>query len=139
MAQVDIDSIEITDELMEKVALAQLYRDDPLTEIRKALDIKLDTKSLEALYKRILSHDRFNIVKEDAIKLESSTLIEENTDTLLLYLNKLLKQAQFEKKYEVVTRIIQQIKQLKAVQNEEQRFEIIIKIEDPNNKTDTKP
>ena len=125
-----LEDIEITKEIMETVALAQLYRDDPILALRKVVKEKATESEMRTFYKRVLQHPDFSAVKSDAVMLESATLIDENTDTLQLYYNKLLKQAQFEKKYEVVTRILKEIRQLKAIDNEQSKFEIIIKLDE---------
>ena len=125
-----LEDIEITKEIMETVALAQLYRDDPILALRKVIKEKATESEMKTFYKRVLQHPDFSTVKSDAVMLESATLIDENTDTLQLYYNKLLKQAQFEKKYEVVTRILKEIRQLKAIDNEQSKFEIIIKLDE---------
>lgn len=125
-----IDNTEITKEIMETVALAQLYRDDPILALRKVVKEKATESEMKLFYKKILQHPDFATIKSDAILLESATLIDENTDTLQLYYNKLLKQAQFEKKYEVVARILKEIRQLKAIDNEQSKFEIIIKLDE---------
>lgn len=125
-----LDDIEITKEIMETVALAQLYRDDPILALRKVVKEKATESEMKLFYKKILQHPDFATIKSDAILLESATLIDENTDTLQLYYNKLLKQAQFEKKYEVVARILKEIRQLKAIDNEQSKFEIIIKLDE---------
>lgn len=125
-----LEDIEITKEIMETVALAQLYRDDPILALRKVVKEKATESEMKIFYKKVLQHPDFSTVKSDAVMLESATLIDENTDTLQLYYNKLLKQAQFEKKYEVVTRILKEIRQLKAIDNEQSKFEIIIKLDE---------
>ena len=125
-----LEDIEITKEIMETVALAQLYRDDPILALRKVVKEKATESEMKTFYKKVLQHPDFSTVKSDAVMLESATLIDENTDTLQLYYNKLLKQAQFEKKYEVVTRILKEIRQLKAIDNEQSKFKIIIKLDE---------
>ena len=130
------DDIEITEEMLEKVALAQLYRDDPILELRKVVSSKLTSKEMDALYKRILKDPRFEETKKDAIKLEEATLIDDDSNTNMLYYNKLLREAQQEKKYEVAARILGEIRKLKAIDNEQTKFEIIFKIRDKDG-TDT--
>lgn len=130
------DDIEITEEMLEKVALAQLYRDDPILELRKVVSSKLTSKEMDALYKRILKDPRFEETKKDAIKLEEATLIDDDSNTIMLYYNKLLREAQQEKKYEVAARILGEIRKLKAIDNEQTKFEIIFKIRDKDG-TDT--
>lgn len=123
------DDIEITRELMEAVAIGQLYREETSTVLRKAIPGKLTQDDIAVLYKRILSHPQFQSIKNEAVKLEELTLIDDNVDTIALYYNKLLKDAQFEKKYEVVIRIIKEIQALKAIENFESKFEILIELD----------
>lgn len=126
------EDIEITPELMEAVALALLYREDAVLAIRKIISEKLNNSEIVELYKRIKNHPDFDRIKQDTIQAETLTLIDDNVDTIMLYYNKLLKQAQFEGKYEVVTRILKEIRQLKAIENEQMKFEISIKVYEPN-------
>ncbi|MCM1324124.1 MAG: hypothetical protein NC218_08175 [Acetobacter sp.] len=123
------DDIEITRELMEAVAIGQLYREEISTVLRKALPGKLTQDDIQTIYKRVLSHPDFKTIKDEAVKLEELTLIDDNVDTIALYYNKLLKEAQFEKKYEVVIRILKEIQNLKAIENSESKFEVVIRIE----------
>lgn len=130
------EEIKITEEMLEKVALAQLYRDDPILELRKVISSKLTSKEMDALYKRILKDPRFEATKKDAIKLEEATLIDDDSNTIMLYYNKLLRDAQQEKKYEVAARILGEIRKLKAIDNEQTKFEIVFKIREKDG-TDT--
>lgn len=123
------DDIEITRELMEAVAIGQLYREEISTTLRKAVPGKLTQDDITILYKKILSHPQFQSIKDEAVKLEELTLIDDNVDTIALYYNKLLKDAQFEKKYEVVIRILKEIQNLKAIENSETKFEILIELD----------
>lgn len=130
------EELKITEEMLEKVALAQLYRDDPILELRKVISSKLTSKEMDALYKRILKDPRFEATKKDAIKLEEATLIDDDSNTIMLYYNKLLRDAQQEKKYEVAARILGEIRKLKAIDNEQTKFEIVFKIREKDG-TDT--
>ncbi len=130
------NELQITEEMLEKVALAQLYRDDPILELRKVIPSKLTSKEMEALYKRIIKDPRFESTKKDAIKLEEATLIDDDSNTIMLYYNKLLRDAQQEKKYEVAARILGEIRKLKAIDDEQTKFEIVFKLRDKDG-TDT--
>lgn len=130
------NELQITEEMLEKVALAQLYRDDPILELRKVISSKLTSKEMDALYKRILKDPRFEATKKDAIKLEEATLIDDDSNTIMLYYNKLLRDAQQEKKYEVAARILGEIRKLKAIDNEQTKFEIVFKLREKDG-TDT--
>ncbi|MCM1324173.1 MAG: hypothetical protein NC218_08420 [Acetobacter sp.] len=125
--------IEITKEMMEAVAYAQLYREDPILALQKANTSakRIANREMDAIYREILRHPDFKKVKEDAIALETLTNVDDNIDTIQLNYNRLLKKAQAEGKYEVVVRILDKIRQLKAIENEQMKFEIVIKVEEP--------
>lgn len=125
------NNIEITREIIEAVVLAQLYREDIISAIRKVIGGKTTNAEINELYKEIIQHPDFPEVKDDIIKLEEATLIDEDADTIMLYYNRLLRKAQDEKKYEVIVRILKEIKQLKAIEDEQMQFEVIIKVEEP--------
>ena len=129
------DKIEITTEMIEAVVLAQLYRDDPLIALRKVIKEKLNNAELDAVYREILFHPNFQEIKKDTIRVEELTLVDDTVDTIALVYNKMLKEAQFEKKYEVVIRILKELQKLKAIENEETRFEVIITVDNPKSDT----
>lgn len=130
----DINNIEITDEIIEAVALAQLYREDAKLAIRKKCSAKMNNEELDKFYLRVLADSRFAEVKERAIELEKLSLINDDTDTIMLFYNKILQQSQHEGKYEAVLRILKEIRQLKAIQNDEMDFKVIIEVEEPRQK-----
>lgn len=125
----DINDIEITEELMSAVALAQLYREDVVTTIKKLVPQKLTSTQMDILHKKIIKHPKFEEVKQDAINLECKTLVDDDMNTIMLYYNKLLKQAQHEGKYDVAARILKEIRQIKAIDNEQVKFAIEITVE----------
>ena len=128
-----MSSFEITRELMEAVVMAQLYREDMIKTIGKVVG-KITNKEAKALYKEVLQHPDFATIKADLLKVEEATLIDEDSDTIMLYYNKLLRDAQFEKKYEVILRILKEIKQMKAIEDDQTKFEIVITVEKPDEK-----
>lgn len=123
--------IDITYDMLKSVAMSQLYREDPVNDLRKLAPGKPNNAELAELYQRILKHADFKQVKEEALEVESLTLINDNVDTIMLYYNKLLKQASFERKYDVVFRIMKEIKELKAIENEQMKFIVNINVEKP--------
>lgn len=131
----DINNIEITEELMNAVALAQLYREDVVTVIKKLVPQKLSSSQMDSLYKKILTHPKFAEIKQDAINLECKTLVDDDMNTIMLYYNKLLKQAQHEGKFDIAARILKEIRQIKAIDNEQVKFEIDITVEGMDKKT----
>ena len=128
------DDIEITYEMMEAVAMAQLYRRDELNELRKVVSgsKKLTKDELKKLHKQVLLHPDFEIVKQDTVKVETCTLVDDNVDTITLMYNELLRDARFEKKYEVIIRILKELQKLKSISDEETKFEIIIDVKKPD-------
>lgn len=129
-------NIEITREMMEAVVMAQLYRDDIIKAITSKVAGKINKREAEDLYKEILQHPDFPQIKEDLLKVEEATLIDEDADTIMLYYNKLLRDAQFEKKYEVILRILKEIRQMKAIEDEQMQFEVRIIVEEPEKDKD---
>lgn len=127
----DVNSIEITDNMIDAVVSAQLFREDYVDNLRKAGIPKISNLELQELYKRIVSLPDFNEKKRAAIDLQKMSLVEDDVDTMMLYYNKLLKDAQREGKYEVAARILKEIRELKAIENEQMRFEIIITLREP--------
>lgn len=126
------EDIPITEEMLEAVAQAQLYREDAILALRKIITEKLSNSEMEKLHRRIIEDERLKDFKSDIVKIESAAnFTDDNADTIMLYYNRLLKQAQFEKKYEVVLRILKEIRQLKAIENEQMKFEIKISVEKP--------
>lgn len=124
----NINDIEITTDMLDCVALALLYREDAITELRKVVTQKLTNKEMEALYRRILKSPEFETRKQEAVELESITLVDDNLDTVLLQYNQMLKKAKQEGKYEVAARILKEIRMIKAIDNEQNEFKIEITI-----------
>lgn len=122
--------IEITRGMLEAVVEAQLYREDVITALRKFVS-KITNNEVMELYKEIVQHPDFAQVKEEIVNLESATLIDEDVNTIMLYYNNLLRKAQKEGKYEVIVRILKEIRQLKAIEDEQMQFEVVIKVEEP--------
>lgn len=125
----NINDIEITTDMLDCVALALLYREDAITELRKVVAQKLTNKEMEALYRKILKSPEFEKRKQEAVELESITLVDDNLDTVLLQYNQMLKKAKQEGKYEVAARILKEIRMIKAIDNEQNEFKIEITID----------
>lgn len=129
----DIDNVEITDEMKEAVALAILYREDPILALRKvdSCPKKISNHDINLIYNKIRNDPSFNQFKQNVIKVESSTLVEDNLDTVMLMYNKMLRDATAEKKYDVVARILKEIRQIKAIEDEQTKFEVVIRVLTP--------
>lgn len=123
--------LSITREMIEAVVLAQLYREDPTERLRKAITGKYTSSEFNAAYHNILSHPDFSKIKDEIIQTEKMTCIEDDSETVMLIYNKLLRDAQKEKKYEVAARILSEIRKLKAIDDAEQKFEVVITVKPP--------
>lgn len=124
-----IDDIEITREMLEAVAEAQLYREDAEIALKSFVK-KISSKQLKALYRKILQHPDLPKIKEEFLKVEELSLVDDDVNTIQLIYNKLLKKAQFDGKYDVVAKILDKIRQLKAIDNNEMEFKIIFEGDD---------
>lgn len=118
--------MEITREMMEAVALSLLYREREDTRLRQVLQKKMSTKDMDKLIKDIKTNPQFKEIKNDIIKIETAGLINDNMDTILLQYNKMLQDAMFDGKYDVATRILKEIRQIKSIDNTENEFKITI-------------
>ena len=134
----DINTIEITDAMIDAVVSAQLYREDPIDNLRKAGIPKISNLEVQALYKRIVELPGFQEKKNANLELQKMSLINDDVDTMMLFYNKLLKDAQREGKYEVAARILKEIRELKSIENEQMRFEVIITVDTPSKEGDNK-
>lgn len=130
----DVNSIEITDAMIDAVVSAQLYREDYIDNLRKAGIPKITNLEVQALYKRIVDSPDFEERKQTSIDIEKKSLINDDVDTMMLFYNKLLKDAQRDGNYDAAARILKQIKELKAIDNEQMKFEIVITVKQPDGK-----
>ena len=130
----NVNDIEITDAMIDAVVSAQLYIEDYVDNLQKAGIPKISNLEVQQLYKRILDLPDFNEKKKAAIDLQKMSLVEDDVDTMMLFYNKLLKDAQREGKYEVAARILKEIRELKSIENEQMRFEVVITVKQPEEK-----
>lgn len=130
MADIKFET-DVSKQMFEVVAEALLYKEDAKDSLKKS---KLCPKNwtmadYDKVVKYILRHPDFKEVQQDYEKLQSSTLIDDNINTIMLMYNRMLQQAQAEQKYDVVVRILKEIRQIKAIENEQMKFEITFKIQ----------
>lgn len=130
----NVNDIEITDAMIDAVVSAQLYREDYIDNLRKAGIPKITNLEVQALYKRIVDSPDFEQRKQTSIDIEKKSLINDDVDTMMLFYNKLLKDAQRDGNYDAAARILKQIKELKAIDNEQMKFEIVITVKQPDGK-----
>lgn len=129
----DIDGVEITDEMKEAVALAILYREDPILALRKvdSCPKKISNRDLNLIYNKIRNAPDFEELKNSIKGVEAHTIVEDDMDTIMLMYNKMLRDATAEKKYDVIIRILKEIRQIKAIEDEQTKFEVVIRILTP--------
>lgn len=141
----DIDGVEITDEMKEAVALAILYREDPILALRKvdSCPKKISNRDLNLIYNKIRNAPDFEELKNSIKGVEAHTLVEDDMDTIMLMYNKMLRDATAEKKYDVIIRILKEIRQIKAIEDEQTKFEVVIRVLTPEEmkemRSDDKP
>lgn len=124
---------DITPEMYEAVVEAVLYAELPAQKL-KALRLCPKTWTMNEVDKAvqyIIRSDKFKQVKEDYVRYQKGTLIEEDIDTLMLKYNRYLQEAQKEGKYDVVVRILKEIRELKAIESSEMRFEVTFNVIKP--------
>lgn len=130
MAEINFD-IDITDDMYSIVAESLLYREDATIKLKKVCPKTWTMSDIKKAYQYILKSEKLKEVKDDYLALESATLIDDNADTVMLVYNRLLQKAQIEGKYDVVARILKEIRQLKAIENEQMKFEVVFDIRKP--------
>ena len=64
--------------------------------------------------------------------IEAHTLVKDDMDTIMLLYNKMLREATAEKKYDVIIRILKEIRQIKAIEDEQTKFEVVIRVLTPD-------
>lgn len=129
----DIDGVEITDEMKEAVALAVLYREDPILALRKVdgCPKKISNRDINLIYNKIRSAPDFEELKNSIKGVETHTLVKDDMDTIMLMYNKMLREATAGKKYDVIIRILKEIRQIKAIEDEQTKFEVVIRVLTP--------
>lgn len=129
----DIDGVEITNEMKEAVALAILYREDPILALRKvdSCPKKISNRDLNLIYNKIRNAPDFEELKNSIKSVEAHTIVEDDMDTIMLMYNKMLRDATTEKKYDVIIRILKEIRQIKAIEDEQTKFEVVIRVLTP--------
>lgn len=135
-----LEGHEIPQELIEQLVLTQLYKEDYVPVIRQYLGNKppIKTSDADKIYRKIIESPEFEQAKKTTIEIEKDSLIEDDLGTIMLQYNNLLKKAQREGKYEVAARILAEIRKIKAIDNEQMKFEIVFKIEEPKDKDEVK-
>ena len=110
----------------------RLYGEDAELALKKVVPKAWSIPETRAAIKYMQRNkEKLEQVKKDIIEVEKASLIEQDQDTIMLMYKKLIEKAQKEGKYEVVTRILREIRQMKAIENEQMKFEVIIKVKKP--------
>lgn len=125
-------SFEITEELCFAVAEAVINRDD----IQKAISQAARCTKVRALalQKEILQSPMYKKCFEEYKEILKGTVYEDDKDTIMLQYNNIIKKATQEKKYEVVVRVLDKIRQLQAIGDKEMEFKMTFSFE-PTEKT----
>lgn len=134
MAKIDFEN-DITTEMYEAFVEASLYGEDPELALKKIVPKTWGMSDTKAAIRFMQSNkEKLNEIKKEIVDIEKASLIEQDQDTIMLMYKKLIEKAQKEGKYEVVTRILREIRQMKAIENEQMKFEVIITVKKPEEK-----
>ena len=120
--------IEIPEELYDIVAEACLYRGNPVQDIasymNRELRRKISIKEATQVYHDILKQPDFKDRMKSYLALEKATVIDDDEDTILLQYNRIIREATKDGKYEVVARVLDKIRQIKAIDDKQIDFNI---------------
>ena len=132
----DIDfENEVTSEMYEALVQANLYGESAELELKKLVPKSWTVSDTKRAIRYMQSQkEKMEEVKKSFIDLEKASLIDHDQDTIMLMYKNLIEKAQKEGKYEVVTRILREIRQMKAIENEQMKFEVIITVKKPEEK-----
>lgn len=131
MADIDFEN-DITSEMYEALVQANLYGENAELELKKYVPKCWTVNDTKRAIRYMQSQkEKMEEVKKSFIDLEKASLIDHDQDTIMLMYKKLIEKAQKEGKYEVVTRILREIRQMKAIENEQMKFEVIITVKKP--------
>lgn len=132
MSKINFEN-EVTTEMYEALVEASLYGEDPELALKKLVPKSWSMGDTKAAIRFMQSNrDKLDEIKKEILDIEKASLIEQDQDTIMLMYKKLIEKAQKEGKYEVVTRILREIRQMKAIENEQMKFEVVIKVERPD-------
>lgn len=132
MSKINFEN-EVTTEMYEALVEASLYGEDPELALKKLVPKSWSMGDTKAAIRFMQANrDKLDEIKKEIVDIEKASLIEQDQDTIMLMYKKLIEKAQKEGKYEVVTRILREIRQMKAIENEQMKFEVVIKVERPD-------
>lgn len=127
---------DITTEMYEALVQANLYGEDASIALKKIVPKTWTVNDTKRAIRFMQSQkDKIEEIKKSFIDLEKASLIDHDQDTIMLMYKKLIEEAKAEGKYEVVTRILREIRQMKAIENEQMKFEVIIRVIKPDEPT----
>lgn len=125
----------ISSELFDIVTEACLYNKDPVQAIKTKA--KKTLQESRELYKKILQHPEFKERMNAYTELEKLTLFSEDRETLLLKLYKIIQEANFEKRYDIVVKTLDRIAKMLSIEDKQMEFKITFSFE-PTEKTNIK-
>ena len=127
----NVTAEDITLEMIEAVAQCLVYREEYEPYLKEVCPRDWRPQDLDKAYNLILADERLDQVKETVKALEKKTLIDDDKDTLMLVYNSLLMDAKRNGKFDVVARILKEIRQLKQLDKDDTVFEVVIKVKHP--------
>lgn len=116
------ESIDITEELCYAVAEAVLLKEDICKAICKVT--RCGAARAIQLQKEVLSSPLYKQIFDDYKNIATSTVFQEDENTIMVQYNNLIRKATAEKKYEVVVRILDKIRLMQAIGDKEMEFKM---------------
>lgn len=120
------DLNNIPEELYDAVAEACLYSENVPQAIIKFFGgtKKCSLKEASELHKQILRSPKFKEKMKDYVEVEKAGLFEDDRETILLKLNRIIRDANREGKYDTVVKTLDRIAKMLAIEDKQTEFKI---------------
>lgn len=113
---------EVTEALCFAVAEAAYNRRDVIEAIMQSTSCSR-TKAFK-MQDKITKSDLYKKCFDDYKNMQEATVFSESKKSMMVHYNELIKQATTQRKYEIVLRILDKIKELQGINNDEMDFNI---------------
>lgn len=117
---------DIPEELYDAVAEACLYSENVPQTIIKFFGgtKKCSLKEASEFHKQILRDPKFRERMKDYVEVEKAGLFEDDRETILLKLNRIIRDANREGKYDTVVKTLDRIAKMLAIEDKQTEFKI---------------
>ena len=121
-----MNNFDIPEELYDIVADACLYNENVNQAILKYFKStkKCTPKEAAEIHKAILKDPKFKERMDDCVKVEKAGLFEDDRETILLKLNRIIRDANAEGKYDTVVKTLDRIAKMLSIEDKQTEFHI---------------